>query len=147
MSRQLCTKELYQTFLSCSSLRYSGVALSDVSPQELSHDSVSRWLNKQHLRSREVWQRAQHSIDKEEPCVLIVDDTVLSKTHSKKIELVHSQYSGNVHQVTSGIGLVNFLWRSLSSKQSVPIDSMTKQAMERQKTRTFETCCLPSVSM
>jgi hypothetical protein len=44
MSRHRCTKELYKAFLQASSMRYSGLALSEVSPISLSHDSISRWL-------------------------------------------------------------------------------------------------------
>jgi len=42
MARSKCNKELYKSFLQVSSVRYSGKALSEVSPKELSHDSVSR---------------------------------------------------------------------------------------------------------
>ena len=65
---------------------------------------------------------AASHIDKEEPCLLIADDTVLSKQHSSKIELVNYQYSGNAHDVVAGIGLVNLLWHGLQQEQSVPID-------------------------
>lgn len=41
MSRHKCTKELYKAFLQASSVRYSELALSDVSSEELSHDSTS----------------------------------------------------------------------------------------------------------
>jgi hypothetical protein len=44
MSRHRFTKELYKAFLQASSMRYSGLALSEVSPISLSHDSFSRWL-------------------------------------------------------------------------------------------------------
>ncbi|QGO25498.1 hypothetical protein Psal025_03704 (plasmid) [Piscirickettsia salmonis] len=47
MSRHKCTKEIYKAFLQASSVRYSGLALSEVSPKPLSHDSVSRWLQSQ----------------------------------------------------------------------------------------------------
>ena len=38
------SKELYQAFLRVTSERYTANALSEVAPNELSHDSVSRWL-------------------------------------------------------------------------------------------------------
>jgi len=54
---------------------------------------------------------------------LIGDDTVLAKTHSKKIELVNYQYSGNQQDVIAGIGLINLLGYGLEEEQSsVPID-------------------------
>jgi len=53
---------------------------------------------------------------------LIADDTILDKNRSKKIDLVHYQYSGNAHDVIAGIGLVNLLWHGLNSQTSIPID-------------------------
>lgn len=122
MSRHKCTKELYKAFLQASSVRYSGLALSEVSPTGLSHDSISRWLSDKNFRPSNVWATAQNYIDKNKPCLLIADDTVLSKQHSSKIELVNYQYSGNAHDVIAGIGLVNMLWYGLNSEQVVPID-------------------------
>lgn len=122
MSRHKCTKELYRTFLQASSVRYSGFALSEVSPEALSHDSVSRWLASKHFRPRDIYAEASPFINKEEPCLLIGDDTVLAKPHSKKIDVVHYQYSGNVHDVVAGIGLVNLLWHGLKTETSIPID-------------------------
>ena len=122
MSRHKCTKEIYKAFLQASSVRYSGKALSEVSPEPLSHDSVSRWLQSRYFRPREVYQLSEEFIRKDEPCLLIADDTVLDKQRSEKIELVHYQYSGNEHDVIAGIGLVNLLWYGLESTESVPVD-------------------------
>lgn len=44
MPKLKCNKDLYKSFLQASSVRYSGKALSEVSPNHLSHDSASRWL-------------------------------------------------------------------------------------------------------
>lgn len=77
MSRHKCTKELYKTFLEASSLCYSGLALSEVSPEDLSHDSVSNWLKSRHFRPRDIWSLSETHIRKEEPCLLIGDDTIL----------------------------------------------------------------------
>ena len=38
MLKLKCTRELYNAFLQASSLRYSNLALSEVSPSNLSHD-------------------------------------------------------------------------------------------------------------
>ena len=47
--------------------------------------------------------------------MLIVKGTVLAKKQSKKIELVHDQYSGNEHDVIAGIDLINLLWQGLET--------------------------------
>ncbi len=96
--------------------------MSEVCPNKLSHDSISRWLKDKKFQPKEVFETVTHYVDIDEPCVLIIDDTTLSKTHSKKIELVNYQYSGNVHDIVAGIGLVNLLWYGLNSEQYVPVD-------------------------
>ena len=106
MSRHLCNVNIYKAFLQVSSVRYSGLALSEVSPVELSHDSISRWLQSTAHRPSAIWSQASKHISLQEPCLLICDDTVLSKKHSNKIELVRYQYSGAEHDVIAGIGLV-----------------------------------------
>jgi hypothetical protein len=40
----------------------------------------------------------------------LFDDTVLDKHHSRRIELVRRQYSGNAHGVIAGIGLVTCVY-------------------------------------
>ena len=122
MSRHKCTTELYKAFLQASRVRYSGLALSEVSPLELSHDGISRWLKEKRFSSKDVWIKAKSLIDFDEACLVIADDSVLSKTFSKKIDLVNYQYSGNKHDVVAGIGLVNLLWYGCKQEQSVPVD-------------------------
>ena len=95
MSRHKCTKELYKAFLQASSVRYTGLALSAVSPSDISHDGISRWLKAMRYTPAAIWPLAEKLIDRQEPSLLIADDTVLSKVHSKEIDLVDYQYSGN----------------------------------------------------
>lgn len=140
MSKHKCTKEIYQAFLQASSVRYSGLALSEVCPTELSHDSVSRWLQSKHFRPSEVWKEAQSFIKKEAPCLLIADDSVLSKRRSKHIDLVHYQYSGNAHDVIAGIGLVNLLWHDLDTSDSVPVDYRIYDKPSDGKTKNTHFC-------
>ena len=75
----ICDKNLYKGYLAASSIRYSGVALSEVSPRELWHDAVSRWLKSERYTASLVWEESKNLIDKSQPCLLIGDDTVLSK--------------------------------------------------------------------
>jgi len=146
MSEFKCTKELYRAFLQASSVRYSGLALSEVSPTELSHDSISRWLRSKSFRPREVWEISQYYIDRKSACLLIADDTVLTKTHSKKIELVNYQYSGNEHEVIAGIGLINLLWHGLETNSSVPIDYRIYDKDTDGKTKNSHFCDMLSLA-
>ncbi len=98
-------------------MRYFGLAISEVCPDTLSYDSISRRLKDTKFQPKEIFETVKHYVNRDEVCVLIVDDTGLSKTHSKKIEIINDQYSGHVHEVVAGIGWVNLLWYGIHSEQ------------------------------
>ena len=129
-----CSKNLYQSYLQASSVRYSGLALSEVSPVELSHDSVSYWLKKSKYQPAEVFKQTKDIIGDKEG-YLVFDDSVLDKHRSKKIDLVNSQYSGNKHGVTDGIGMVNTVWQDVNNKEHIPVDFRIYNKSEDGKTK------------
>ena len=57
-----------------------------------------------------VWQRVKHEIKLSPNGYLIFDDTIINKEYSQQISLVRRQYSGNVHGIVKGIGLVNCVY-------------------------------------
>ena len=85
------------------------MSLSEVSPINLSHDSISRWLEDAHVRPKDIWNEAKSHIIGSEG-IIVADETVLNKSRSQKIELVRWQYSGDEHDIIRGIGMLNFLW-------------------------------------
>lgn len=133
MSKSLCTKELYSTFLRVTSQRYSALSLSEVSPVELSHDSISRWLSDAKCQPKDIWSEAKPQV-LGTAGVLIVDDTILDKSRSDKIELVRYQYSGTVHDVIRGIGMLNFLWVDQENEVN-PMDVRIYEPKEDGKTK------------
>lgn len=145
MSRHKCTKELYKAFLQASSVRYSGLALSEVSPSELSHDGISRFLKERSFSPKDIWGTSKNLITEEE-CLLIADDTVLSKSYSKKIDLVNYQYSGNEHDVVPGIGLINLLWYGCEQEEAVPIDYRIYDKDTDGKTKNTHFCDMLSLA-
>ena len=146
MSRHKCTKELYKAFLQVSSVRYTGLALSAVSPSDISHDGISRWLKAMRYTPAAIWPLAEKLIDRQEPSLLIADDTVLSKVHSKEIDLVNYQYSGNAHDVIAGIGLINLLWHGCDSGASVPVDYRVYDKETDGKTKNSHFCDMLSMA-
>ncbi len=89
--------------------------MSKICRDQLSHDSISRRLKDQKFQPKEIFETVKHYVNMEEPRVLIVDDTGLSKMHRKKIKLVNDQYFGNVHDVIADIGWTNLLWYGIHS--------------------------------
>ena len=53
---------------------------------------------------------------------LLVDDSVQNKPYSRFMEVAQRQYSGNVHGVVTGIGLVNLVHSSGKSGDFLPLD-------------------------
>lgn len=133
MSRSLCSKDLYCTFLRVTSLRYSALSLSEIAPNGLSHDSISRWLEAAHCQPKDIWKLAKGMISKSRG-IIAVDETVLNKNRSNKIELVRWQYSGTEHDIVKGIGLLNFLWVS-DTGEVCPMDFRIWEPREDGKTK------------
>ena len=133
MGKSLCSKNLYYTFLRVTSQRYSALSLSEVSPTELSHDSISRWLENSHCQPKDIWASAEKQVIGTRG-VIVADETVLNKSRSEKIELVRWQYSGDEHDIVKGIGMLNFLWVDESS-QVCPMDLRIYEPKEDGKTK------------
>jgi hypothetical protein len=78
--------------------------------EQFSHDAINRYLAGDRVSPRLVWQNVHEHIIPSEQAYVVFDDTVLDKQHSKKIELVRRQYSGNAHGIINGIGVVTCVY-------------------------------------
>lgn len=119
MQRQKCSLDLYVDFLIASQKQYSGLELSKVSPIDMSHDSVNRWLAKNKLTPKIVWKESQSMVELKSG-YLIIDDTLLDKPYAKDMALVKKQYSGKHHGLANGINLVNMVWTD--GEKTIPVD-------------------------
>jgi len=71
----------------------------------ISHDTFNRFLTRQSLPPETLWEEVKPFVEKRSGW-LILDDTVLDKTHPEKIVLTYFQWSGKHHKVIKGIGLI-----------------------------------------
>lgn len=133
MSKSKCSKDLYCSFLSVTSQRYSATSLAEVSPTDISHDAVSRWLTDTHCQPKQIWEAAKAQVLAQPQGVLVVDETVIDKSRSDKVDLVRWQYSGNRHDVIKGIGVLNFLW--VTGTEVCPVDFRIWEPEEDGKTK------------
>jgi len=135
MKNHTCSKDLYVKFLKVTAGRYSALALSEVSPIELSHDAISGWLSSTTCQPKDIWDKAKDFV-LETPGILVADETVISKNRSQSIELVSWMYSGNEHDIVKGIGVLNFLWNSTDKQgETMPFDYRIYQPPEDGKTK------------
>ena len=80
------------------------------------------YLERERLTASNVWKQVKAEIVESDDGYIVFDDTVLDKTHSRKIDSVRWQYSGNAHKVIRGIGLVNCIYVNPETKQFWVID-------------------------
>lgn len=88
----------------------------------LSHDRINRFLAQAELRPSLLWDQVRDDIEQVEDGFVVFDDTVLDKRYSSAMEPVRSQWSGNVHGVVKGIGVVTCLYVNPHSGRFWAID-------------------------
>lgn len=102
------TKERYIQYLISTPVNYTCTHLAD-HLDGTSHDAINDYLRRGKVTARDLWTLAEPLIENGPEAYLIVDDSVQEKPHSRVIDLVKRQYSGNVHGLVRGIGVVNLV--------------------------------------
>lgn len=150
-----CSKDLYINFLRVTTSKYNASALSEVSPESLSHDSVSRWLRDNKIQPKDIWNKTKKRIMDDKGNLLegmqgclIVDDSTIGKKRTRKADIVSYQYSGVEHKPIPGIGMLNMVW-SLNKDDSeyYPVDYRIYHPKGDNKTKNehFRDCITLSV--
>jgi len=111
----------YCQFLLSSQGNYTMINFADHG-SGFSHDSVNRFMCRDKLTGRMVWEHVEGDIVPSPNGCLVFDDSVLDKNHSRSIALVKNQYSGNAHGLVKGIGMVNCLYVNPESGQYWIVD-------------------------
>jgi putative transposase len=110
MQTRKITGKDYIQFLLGSQRSVSALEGEKVHPsEELSHDSITRLLQRGEDTAEELWEEAYEYVIGQKG-VLIVDDSTLDKPYSKSIEPVCWHWSGKHHEVVKGINVVSLLW-------------------------------------
>lgn len=89
---------------------------------DVSHDLVRLFLQRERLTASDIWRQVKADIVSSPEGYIVFDDTVLDKQHSRKIDSVRWQYSGNAHRVIRGIGLLNCIYVNPETQQFWVID-------------------------
>jgi hypothetical protein len=111
----------YCQYLLSSQINYTLTNFADHS-QEVSHDQLNRYLRRDKLKPRLIWEQVKDSIVFSENGYLLFDDTVADKNYSFAIELVRRQYSGNTKSIIKGIGIVTCVYVNAETNQFWLID-------------------------
>ena len=99
----------YCQFLIGTQINYTCTYMAEHVPK-LSHDAVRSYLKRDKITAKMVWEQAKGQVVTSPNGYLVFDDSVADKNHSREIELVRRQWSGNAKRVIRGIGIVNCVY-------------------------------------
>ncbi len=128
------TKLNYCQYLLSSQINYTLTNLAD-HLEATTHDQINRYLRREKLTPRLLWENVKLLIQTSEKAYIIFDDTVLDKRYSEDIELTRRQYSGNEHRVLRGIGVVSCVYVNPETGQFWVIDYRIYEPDEDGKTK------------
>lgn len=106
--------DLYSDYLIAQNQYATATGLSDLLEGRISHDKVTKFLNKRETSSKDLWQYIKPEIRKiaqETGGVLILDDTIEEKTYTDENEIVCWHYSHAKGRHVKGINLLSCLVR------------------------------------
>jgi hypothetical protein len=128
------TKLNYCQYLLSSQINYTLTNLAN-HLEATTHDQINRYLRREKLTPRLLWENVKLLIQVSEKAYIIFDDTVLDKRYSEDIELTRRQYSGNEHRVLRGIGVVSCVYVNPETGQFWVIDYRIYEPDEDGKTK------------
>ena len=99
----------YCQFLIGTQINYTCTYFADHVP-ELSRDAVRGYLKRDKITAKMVWEQVQGQVAPSPTGYLVFDDTVADHNHSRAMEMVRKQWSGNAKRVIRGIGVVNCVY-------------------------------------
>jgi hypothetical protein len=117
----MVTKLQYVEFLISTITNFTSTHLAE-HLDEVSHDTITDFLQSERLTARHLWELVQGLIQDSPNAFLIADDSVQDKRYSRFIELVRLQYSGAEHGLVRGIGVVNLVHSSGTTGDFYPLD-------------------------
>jgi hypothetical protein len=104
-----CGRLDYCQFLLSSQINYTMTYLA-AHTAAFSHDAVTRYLAGDRVTPRDLWTQVTADLIPSPQGFLLFDDTVLDHNSSRHIALVRRQWSGTVHHVIRGIGVVTCVY-------------------------------------
>jgi len=117
----MISKNQYIEYLLSTPINYTCSNLAE-HLEDVSHDSVSDFLQNSRFSPKQLWELVKDRIDDSAEAFLLVDDSVQNKQYSHSIETVKRQYSGNEHGLVKGIGLVNLVHTNGSLGDFYPVN-------------------------
>lgn len=106
--------DIYTDYLISQNKYATATGLSDMVDGAISHDQVSRFLNKNELGSKELWQYVKSSVHEHQTVtggVLLLDDSIEEKPYTDENEVNCWHYSHAKGEVLKGINILSCMIR------------------------------------
>ena len=106
--------EIYSDYLLSSFGQTTATGLSSLLDGELSHDQVTRFLNREDYDSKHLWHQVKKTVREveREDGVLIFDDTIQEKPYTDENELVCWHFDHTQGRSVKGINILNCLYHA-----------------------------------
>lgn len=106
--------DIYSDYLIAQNQYATATGLSDLLEGQISHDKITKFLNKQDFSSKDLWAYIKpeiRKIEEEIGGVLIIDDTIEEKTYTDENEIICWHYSHAKGKVIKGVNILSCLAR------------------------------------
>jgi hypothetical protein len=110
MSKEIL--DIYTDYLICQNKYATSTGLADLMSGEMSHDKITRFLNKSELGSKELWNYVKPQVRKQETCsggVLILDDSIEEKPYTDENEIICWHHSHMHGRHIKGVNILSCL--------------------------------------
>lgn len=130
----MVTQATYIEYLLSTPRNYTCTHLAD-HLADVSHDQVNRFLRTSHLPAHQLRELVLPLLDDSPEAFLLVDDSVQDKRYSRFIDVAKRQYSGAVHGLVTGIGLVNLVHSNGQAGDFLPLDYRVYAPQDDEQTK------------
>jgi len=106
--------DIYSDYLIAQNQYATAVGLSDLLEGRMSHDKVTRFLNREEFTSKDLWEYVKsdlRKVEEDKGGVLIIDDTIEEKTYTDENEIICWHYSHSKGRCVKGVNLLSCLAR------------------------------------
>jgi hypothetical protein len=106
--------DLYSDYLIAQNQYAIAVGLSDLLQSQISHDKITRFLNRNDFVSKDLWEHVKPGVRKIEQDVggvLILDDTIEEKTYTDENLIMGWHYSHAKGRCVKGVNILSCLVR------------------------------------
>jgi hypothetical protein len=112
MKKHLC--DIYTDYLICQNKHATATGLSNLLPDDISHDKITRFLNGDSLDSKDLWLYIKSDVRRHETAsggVLILDDTIEEKPYTDENEIMCWHHCHTKKRHIKGVNILSCLVR------------------------------------